>query len=107
MIILQEPTGGDVFSFDVRTILYIEAQRKDCKIATIKSESVARIKFSDFENRLNPYGLIKTHRSYLVNPQHIAQIKRNCVLLENGLEIPISRGLYDKVRQDFISYTMI
>ncbi len=107
IIILQEPTGGDVFSFDIRTILYIEAQRKDCKIVTIKSESVARIKLSDFEIKLKPYGFIKTHRSYLVNPQHIAQIKRNCVLLENCLEIPISRGLYDKVRQDFISYTMI
>ncbi len=107
VLILQEPTGGDVFSFDVRTILYIEAQRKDCRIVTISNESVARIKLSDFETKVQPFSFIKTHRSYLVNPTHIAQIKKNCVLLENGQEIPISRGLYDKVRQDFISYTMI
>ena len=107
VIILQEPTGGDVFSFDIRNILYIEAQRKDCRIVTISGESVARIKLSDLESRVKPYSFIKTHRSYLVNPAHIAQIKKGSVLLENGQEIPISRGLYDKVRQDFISYTMI
>ena len=107
VIILQEPTGGDVFSFDVRTILYVEAQRKDCRIVSIVGESLARIKLSDIEDRLKPYSFIKTHRSYLVNPEHIAQIRKNEVLLENGQELPISRGLYDKVRQDFISYTMI
>ena len=107
VIILQEPTGGDVFSFDVRNILYVEAQRKDCRIVTIANESLARIKLSDIEDRLKPYSFIKTHRSYLVNPEHIAQIRKNGVLLENGQEIPISRGLYDQVRQDFISYTMM
>ena len=107
VIILQEPTGGDVFSFDVRNILYVEAQRKDCRIVTIANESIARIKLSDIEKSLEPYSFIKTHRSYLVNPEHISQIRKSSVLLENGAELPISRGLYDKVRQDFISFTMI
>lgn len=106
VIILQEPTGGDVFSFDVRTILYVEAQRKDCRIVTAVNDSIIRIKLSEIEKILAPYNFIKTHRSYLINPEHISQIKKTGVLIENGTELPVSRGLYDKVCQDFISYTM-
>ena len=34
LIFITEPGSGDIFSFDIRNIFYVEAQRKNCLIVT-------------------------------------------------------------------------
>lgn len=101
---ISEPATGDVYSFDVSQILYIEAQRKDCCINTSSGKTVIRCQFSFLEELLTPYRFIKTHRSYLVNSHHIFYIGRNHLVLTNKEEIPISRGKIDEVKKKFLLY---
>ena len=39
----------------------------------------------------------KCQRSFLVNLNYVARIKNTCVVLKNGEEVPISRGMADKI----------
>ena len=47
---------------------------------------------------------MRCHRSYIVNVKYIKSILKNHVLLEDGVEIPISRGKYKEINYAFINY---
>ena len=71
----------------------------------IKSEKISlRKKISEIEKILPSKYFIRCHRSYIVNIKHIKSITKNDVLLENGVNIPISRGKYKKINDAFIDY---
>ncbi|MCR4675010.1 MAG: LytTR family DNA-binding domain-containing protein [Lachnospiraceae bacterium] len=97
--------GGDIISFDPRTILYAEAQRKECLIVTKNGTQLIRFKFMDLENLLTDYHFIKIHRSYLVNMDYISRITKASVILTDKTELPISRGSSEKIKQIFITYS--
>ena len=97
--------GGDMISFDIRTILYAEAQRKECRIVTTLGEETIRYRFMDLEAYLEEHHFIRIHRSYLVNMDYISRITKTSVILTNGEELPISRGSSEQIKQKFISYT--
>lgn len=100
-IFITEPGSGDIFSFDIRTILYIEAQRKNCVIVTEKNSTNIRSKISDIEKYLIPHSFVKIHRSYLVNYRHIFYIGKSSLQLTNGQELPISRGKVNEIKEGF------
>ncbi len=102
---LQENGSNDIYSFSVSHILYIEAQRKDCLIATTEGECLFRCKLMELESRLADFHFIKIHRSYLVNSSHIFRIGKSSVKLTNGTELPISRGKTEEVKQLFLQYS--
>ena len=47
---------------------------------------------------------VKTHRSYLVNLEHVKRIKKTEVMMDNGDEIPLSRRMYKVVNDKFIRF---
>lgn len=49
-------------------------------------------------------GIIKCHRSYLVNIRHISEIRREEIVLDDGQRIPVSKSAYRKVNEVFIRY---
>ncbi|MDD5803270.1 MAG: LytTR family DNA-binding domain-containing protein [Clostridia bacterium] len=100
-IFITEPGSGDIFSFDIRMILYIEAQRKNCLIVTASGTSTVQCKISDMEESLIAHGFIKIHRSYLVNCRHIFYIGKTSLQLTNGQELPVSRGKVEEVKEGF------
>lgn len=99
-------TNGDIISFDARTIIYAEAQRKECRIVTTGRDEIIKFKFMDLENALKDLHFIKIHRSYIVNMDFISKITKNSVILTNGEELPISRGSSEELKQQFITYSM-
>ena len=99
-------SGGDVFSFDARNILYVEAQRKECKIVTARKSTSIKMKFMDLEEVLKRYHFIRIHRSFLVNMDYIFRITKTSVILTNDEELPISRGSSNDLKQVFITYSM-
>ena len=101
LIFITEPGSGDIFSFDIRNIFYVEAQRKNCLIVTTVGNSIVQCKISDMEEYLVPHGFIKIHRSYLVNCRYIFYIGKSSLQLTSGQELPISRGKVDEVKEGF------
>lgn len=101
-----ENNGGDVLSFDARNIIYVEAQRKECKIVTTNGDSTVKMKLMDLEEQLTSFHFVRIHRSFLVNMDYIFRITKNSIILTGGEELPISRGSSDTLKQLFINYSM-
>lgn len=107
MLQIREPLSGDIYSFDVHNLLYVEAQRKDCRMVTAQGETVLRCKLMDLEEQLalSHWPFLKPHRSFLVNCEAIRYIGKSSLRLSSGAEIPISRGKLEEVKQQFLQYS--
>ncbi len=104
-ITIVEPGSGDVFSFDLNQVMYVEAQRKNCVIHCINNSFELKIKLMEIAAQLSNYDFIKPHRSYLVNYKFISIVKKNQLELTDGSFVPISRDRIEDVKRNFIKYT--
>lgn len=100
-----EPGSKDMFSFDVRQIMYVEAQGKNCIIVTTTSSTTIKTKLMEIENQLATYNFLKPHRSYLVNCKFVSIVRKNDLELTDHSTVPISRGHLDEIKMKFLQFT--
>ena len=96
--------SGDVYSFSLLRIIYIEAANKDCRIVTAEGETKVRIKLMELERLLPADIFLKPHRSFLVNVGYIFLIGKTSLTLTTGEEIPLSRGRGQEIKNSFLNY---
>lgn len=82
-------------------ILYLEAQKQYISIHT--QDQVYRMKASlrETEACLDEF-FFQCQRSFLINLRYVVRMKRNRVVLKNGEEIPISRGMADALEKAIV-----
>ena len=61
-------------------------------------------KLDQIEERLEGFGFLRVHKSYLVNQKHIRQICNYRILLDTGEEIPVPRSRYQQTKEAFAAY---
>lgn len=89
---------------DYAEIEYLEASRNYVSVFAGGKEFLLRETIANLEKRLQEHRFVRTHRSYLVNQQHIAGIKPNesgghNLILASGHEVPLSRSRREEVRK--------
>lgn len=94
---------GEALRIPAGEILTVEAFAHTVVISTQKGSFRVNMPISEAEKRLGE-GFVRCHRSYIAGLAHIRRIARNAVILDNGTEVPLSRGSYQKVNQAFIMY---
>lgn len=82
-------------------IVFIEAQKQYVRIHTEGGDYRMKASLAEVEAMLDEY-FFRCQRSFLVNLNHVARIRNQCVILKNGEEIPISRGMADKIGKAII-----
>ncbi|MBR2810956.1 MAG: response regulator transcription factor [Solobacterium sp.] len=105
MIYLTEPGTGDIYSFDLAELLYVEAQRKDCRLVSRSGEQWIRCPLRSIKEKLEPCHFLACHRSYLVSWRAVYRIGKTDILLVNNETLPLSRGLAESFKADFIRLT--
>ena len=95
-------------SFDRQTVLvplskitYIEAQKQYVIVYTDKQEYRMKASLADTEKELDEY-FFKCQRSFIVNLRHVLRIGSDSVVLKNDAEVPISRGMAQKIGKEII-----
>lgn len=88
----------------VKEILYVESCKHYLTIYTREKNYEVRDKISNYEKKLNDYGFIKIHRSYLANVRFIKAIKASGVELDNTELLPVSRDKLQEVKQQYLVY---
>lgn len=83
-------------------ILYVEALLHYIVIHTEKESYRVKEGLSVFEKRVSA-ALYRSHRSCLVSLKRIVRLSRSSVWLEDGTELPLSRGKYDDINRAFIA----
>jgi ABC-2 type transport system ATP-binding protein len=91
-------------------ILYIEAEEGRTCLKTSEARIPTQFTLSELEERLSRSGFFRTHRSYLVNLQHVKEVipfTRNSFSLRlddaGNTEIPLSKAAASELR-DLLGY---
>ena len=82
-------------------ILYVEAQKQYVLIHTPEQTYRMKTTLAETKDALDEF-FFKCQRSYLINLRYVVQVKSGCVVLKNGEEIPISRGMSEIIGREII-----
>ena len=102
---IVETPSGDVYSFDIQTIRYIEAQGKNCRIVTGSTDTLIRCRLMDLEAQLDGQRFLRPPQSLLVNCRYIVHIGKNEIVLTDHGTVPVSRGKQEEIKQKFLQFT--
>lgn len=83
-----------------KDIIYIERVLRTTEIHTLTKTFYTSEKISTIQQRLND-SFVCSHRSYIINMNALTNIKNNCAILNDNIEVPISRAHYKDVKRSF------
>ncbi len=112
------PTAHGVRFYDIEDIYVCKAEGNYTTIFLRGSEKVELVSktLKEFEELLSGYNFIRTHRSYLVNLNHLKEYRRSsligdaegeggCVMVAKNLKVPVSRdkrkALLERISRPF------
>lgn len=73
-------------------VLYAEAMDNYTRLHTLRGRHVLSQTLKLVEQKLEPEGFVRVHRSYLVNLRHVELIAPRHVVVAGGDEVPVSEG---------------
>lgn len=103
-IVVAEPHSKRLYTFETRSLLYMEALAKDCRFVTAAGGTILTARLMELEERLRPHGFVRCHRSYLVNCQYIFSLDDRTVLPVYRRILSPSRGRAEELRESFFAY---
>ena len=99
-----EDENGQSVPLEISQTLFLEAKNNGVHVSTVKQNFLIKNSLREMERSLKNHHFIKTHRSFLVNLAMIYQIKEDRVVLDNGVELPLSRSRSGKIKKKFVEY---
>ena len=81
----------------------MEAEGHRCTLRTRDDRFALKESIGGIERRLAVYPfIIKCHRSYLVNLEHVAAVRKEDLILDNREKVPLSRNMRKPANEAFI-----
>lgn len=94
--------GDEMIRIPLYEIRYLEVQKNYVTIHAKENYEV-KMPLRELEKELDD-SFFKTGRSWWVNLRYVMRTAKNEVVLKDGAQIPLSRGLYDKINHTIIEY---
>jgi len=91
-----------LLSIAEENIWYVEASGHQCILCGDEKRYVLKSSIGEVKKQLDDEMFVGCHRSYIVNLQRISAIMKNELVMDNGVRIPISRGMLKQVNELFI-----
>lgn len=91
--------GKEPIIVPVKKIIYIEKQRNKCVLHTIDGEITGYDTLANLYQKLNHEVFFFVHQGYIVNFNHIMEVRTRAVIVTGSLEVPISRKYYKEMRE--------
>ena len=102
--VLLETDQGMV-SIGQGKIWYAEATGHQCILCLEKESLCLKCSIGTLGELLSGAdSFVKCHRSYLVNLEHVAAVRRTEIVLDDGRQVPLSRYLYRQVNEAFVDF---
>lgn len=93
--------GSKTLRINPYRIVYAESCNNNITIFTENEQHTLRYTLSALEEQLRDYGFIRTHKGFLVNYRYIYRIEKDRAILDNKIEIPVSRSCLKSARETF------
>lgn len=103
--ILEIPSQNKTESFEVdpQNILFIRSCSNYCEVLLDKGKPentiIVRNSLKNIGKVLSDYGIVRCHRSYLVNSNFIKNISSNELFLKSNHQIPVSRKYKASIKE--------
>lgn len=101
--------SGEIIRVPLDDILYLEVQQHNVTVVTRKLTPEQKQKeytfyaaLSDLEERLEPLGFLRIHKSYLVNMKHLKKFQCREATLDNGMTLRVGEKSYSENKQKFL-----
>lgn len=96
--------GSKIKIIPVQDVFYLEAADDYVKIHTSEGYFLKNKTMNHFEQSLDGQQFVRSHRSYIVNVQHITRIDpyekdNHIAILRSGAKVPVSRSGYGKLKE--------
>lgn len=95
---------GKLISLPYNKIKYIEAYGHEVIIHTTDADIRTTRSLSETEKALSSYGLIRVHKSFIVNTRFIFSVERNNIILTDNSSLPVSRTKNEEIKQAMIKF---
>lgn len=91
--------GASTYKVPIKNIKYFESNNREIKICTVDGEDYFYGKLNDVYEKVQKYKFIRSHKSYVINYQHIYGFKSNQIIMLDGAELPIGKSYHKDVKQ--------
>ena len=88
-----------------KDIIYIERNSRTTYIHTRNGIYETAAKIDDLEHLLGDIQFLRCHNSFLVGMKHIISYRRDQLIVENDIQIPISRYYIQSAKQQFMDWS--
>ena len=95
---------GETIKLNCKDILYIEAMGHYINIRVQDKEYTIKESINNYFKQINDSKFVFCHRSYIVNISSVEAIKKDEIVLSNGIKLPLSRNYYKAINEEFIKY---
>ncbi|MEM6320825.1 MAG: response regulator [Bacteroidota bacterium] len=84
---------------ELKDLISVEVLDKRCQLNLVNRTIELRTPLKDLQKKLPPVLFLQTHRSFVVNLQHIKQVNLadHIIFLSNGSHVPLSRSYREAV----------
>jgi len=96
------PSQGQINTFLIDDIIYVECFNKVQSIVTRTQSKTIRATLRELEDKLLDHGFICPHKGYLVNYKFIDSIESIGIILRNGKMIPVSKYKIAETKKAFL-----
>ncbi|MBQ9120758.1 MAG: response regulator transcription factor [Clostridia bacterium] len=97
------PDGKKLFRVAAEDLVYGESDGHYVLLHTEQDTHRLRMTVPELDHHLGE-GFCRISRSFVVGLPHVRRIGKTGVVLDNGTELPLGRGMYDEVSQAFVKY---
>lgn len=97
-------TENGLLEVNVRDILYFEYQRRRIRMVTTAGEIWLRGSLRQIAGRMEPEGFLMPHKSFVVNPLHIRNLKGYDIFLTDNSVLPLSQKKSADFRRQLAAY---
>lgn len=102
--ILSFKTADGIVCLPINEIYFFEYQNRRIRMVTAKEEYYLADKIGNVEENMRPYGFSMPHQSFVVNMCHVKNVKSGQIMMDNGLEVPLSQKKQKTWKQELIGY---
>jgi DNA-binding LytR/AlgR family response regulator len=92
------PHGGENQSVSVADLLYVEIYRGKAAFHMKRGKLNFYLPLDEIEAKLGGEPFLRCHRSYLINMNHVADLRHNDFIMRNGDVVPIRKNGGREVR---------
>lgn len=103
-VILRCKNG--ITRLDLRRLEYCEVIHRTLFIHLSNGEVLESIgTLEELSRNLEPYGcFLRSHRSYMVNLEHVYSLSYRAITMTSRTQIPVPRGKYNEIKNAFLEY---